>query len=94
MDFNYRSGSFITNKLFAEGNHIYKQNNKTMTMNKGKRFWAIGAVSAFVSVISFFQINSYFADKHHINGLWWVSGIVFAAVAGYFMYKANNIQDY
>lgn len=39
------------------------------------------AFAAFLAVISFFQINSAFADKHHINGLFIVLGIAFAIIA-------------
>lgn len=40
-------------------------------------------VFAFASVISFFQINSYWADKHNFNGLigWLGIGIVTGLVA-------------
>jgi len=63
-------------------------------MNKGKWFWAIGAVLAFASVISFFQINSYFADQHKLNTVWLVAGIICGLGALVLAYKAYNIQDY
>lgn len=43
-------------------------------MNTSKLF-VLTAVLAFASVISFFQVNSYWADKHHFNGMWIVIGI-------------------
>ena len=44
-------------------------------------WWAGCVVSAFIAVISFFQINSYAADKHHLNAMWHVFGIGFGIVA-------------
>lgn len=46
-------------------------------------------VFAFLSVISFFQINSAWADKHHFNGLfgWLGLGIVFGLIAIYGLYN-------
>lgn len=46
-------------------------------MNPWTRF-KVAAVLAFASVISFFQVNSAYADKHHINWFWIMIGIVFA----------------
>lgn len=50
------------------------------------------AVTAFISVISFFQIDSAWADKNHFNGLlgWLGVGIVFGLVAAYCLYKVNS----
>lgn len=54
------------------------------------------ALGAFVSAISFMQINSYWADTHHANGVWWASGIVFGlwtiAIANLYYqdYKADK----
>lgn len=53
-------------------------------------YWfALTAVFAFISVISFFQINSYWADKHHFNGIvgWLGIGIVTGIIACFFLYK-------
>lgn len=55
-----------------------------MATNKPKWFsknnpevWGLFTVIlAFASVISFFQINSYQADKHDLNGFWTGAGIV------------------
>lgn len=43
-------------------------------------YWAIAVVAAFVSVISFFNINSYWADTHGTNWLMWIGG--FAGAIG------------
>lgn len=45
------------------------------------------SVAAFSSVIGFFQINSYLADKKGLNGFWIVWGIAFALAAGYCLYR-------
>lgn len=47
------------------------------------------AIFAFGSVISFFQIDSYWADQHHFNGIigWLGIGIVLGLVAIYFLYR-------
>lgn len=55
--------------------------------------WYIAmVVAAFVSMISFFNINSYWADQHHFNGIagWLGIGILFALLAIFFLYKANK----
>jgi uncharacterized protein YhhL (DUF1145 family) len=41
----------------------------------------VWVLSGFASVISFFQINSYWADHHHANWIWWTSGFVFGIFA-------------
>lgn len=62
-----------------------------------EKFWLnpwFGAmvVLAFGSIISFFQINSYAADKNNMNGLfgWLGIGIVLGIAACYCLYKANK----
>lgn len=47
------------------------------------------AIFAFGSVISFFQIDSYWADQHHFNGFigWLGIGIVLGLIAIYFLYR-------
>lgn len=53
--------------------------------------WYIGAVAAaFISIISFFQIDSARADKNNLNGFWLVVGIVFIVGAAVLLYKAND----
>lgn len=49
-----------------------------------------GVVCAFLSVISFFAISSYFADKHHVNGVFWITGFLFGFAAIYFGWKVNS----
>lgn len=67
-----------------------------------KWFWAM-VVTAMISIISFFQINSYWADQHHFNGFfgWLGIGIVFGLAAIYCFGKvkwtsgtppANNVR--
>lgn len=46
-----------------------------------KTAWVVVIIAAFASVISFFQINSAWADKHHFNTGWLVIGIVAGIVA-------------
>jgi hypothetical protein len=57
---------------------------------KADIFWAACVVSAFTSIISFFQINSYGADKNNTNGLFLVMGIVFFVAAVYSLYKVSQ----
>lgn len=47
------------------------------------------AIFTMLSVISFFQINSYWADKNNFNGIfgWLGIGIVLAIVAIYWLYR-------
>jgi hypothetical protein len=64
-------------------------------MSKAKKYFIITAIFAFISVISFFQINSYWADQHRFNGLlgWLGIGIVTGLVAIYFLiqtYRNSN----
>lgn len=44
-------------------------------------------VAAFIAVISFFQINSYWADTHHFNTGWKVIGGIFSLIAVFGLYK-------
>jgi len=48
-----------------------------------KLWHVLMGVCAFIAMISFFQINSYWADKHHFNGIfgWLGIGIVFTILA-------------
>ena len=72
-------------------------------MNKlsTKALFLIMTGCAFVSVISFFQIDSYWADKHHFNGIfgWLGLGILFGAIAILTLIKilgrqgGSNIND-
>lgn len=40
-----------------------------------KRWFALTVVFAFLSVISFFNINSYYGDTHHFNGVFGFLGL-------------------
>lgn len=59
-------------------------------MSTAKKWFAFMVVAAFISVISFFQINSAFADKANINGLFTVGGILFALIACYCLYRVTQ----
>lgn len=52
-------------------------------------------IAAFASIISFFQINSYWADKNNFNGLfgWLGIGIVSGLAAVFFLWKANKTSS-
>lgn len=50
-------------------------------MKPSKRFGFIVAPLAFISAISFFQVNSAWADAHHFNTWWKVIGGVFGLLA-------------
>lgn len=54
-----------------------------------KKWFAVMVVCAFISVISFFQINSYWADQHKFNGIfgWLGIGILFAIPAVFALSK-------
>ena len=58
-------------------------------MSTAKKWFALMAIFAFASIISFFQINSYWADKHNFNGLfgWLGIGIVSGLVAVFCLSK-------
>ncbi len=54
-----------------------------------KTWFGLMSAAAFASGISFFQINSAWADDHHFNGIigWSGLGIVFGLAAIYCLYK-------
>lgn len=58
------------------------------------KFWfTMMVISAFGGIICFFQINSYFADTHKINGLFTalgVIGLLGAAFCYYMSVKASK----
>jgi len=58
-------------------------------MAKAKLYHLIWGAFSFAGVISLFQINSYWADKHNFNGFfgWLGIGIACLLVAAYFLYK-------
>lgn len=55
------------------------------------QWMAFTAIFAFASVGSFFQINSYWADQNHFNGLfgWLGIGIVTGLIAAFGLYKMS-----
>ncbi len=55
---------------------------------KLKLFWKLAGVFGFASFISFFQINSAAADKHHLNTVWIIAGIALGLAAVFSMYQA------
>ena len=57
-----------------------------------KTWFALMASFAFLSVGSFFQINSYWSDKNHFNGVfgWLGIGIVSGLIAIYCLYKVTK----
>lgn len=57
-----------------------------------KKWFAAMVVTALLSVISFFQINSAWADKNNFNGFfgWLGIGIVLGLAAVYCLYKVNQ----
>jgi len=81
--------------LLVYENSSTKLTIKIKYMNNWKKFWlnpwfGFMVIAAFVSVISFFQINSAWADEHNFNGKWLVIGIVFALAAVGCLYKAKT----
>ncbi len=54
------------------------------------KFYAGLVISAAVAVWGGFSINSYFADKHHLNWAAWVIGIVGVIGCGYFWWTLNQ----
>jgi len=59
----------------------------------GTKPWFIfTSVFAFASLLSFFQINSYWADQHNFNGLfgWLGLGILFGIIAIFGIYKTSK----
>lgn len=43
--------------------------------------FALMSLLAMLSVVSFFHIDSFVADQHKINYLFWLAGFTFAALA-------------
>jgi hypothetical protein len=54
---------------------------------KAQHYFLLMVLSAFVSVITFFKVDSYWADTHDFNGSLIAIGVVFGLVAGFFLYK-------
>lgn len=49
-------------------------------------------VAAFIAFISFTQINSYWADQNHFNGIkgWLGIGLLFTAITLFGLYKTGK----
>lgn len=56
-------------------------------MNLTRKWFLIMCGFAFASVISFFQINSAFADKHNANTVFLIAGIVLGVAAIFCLLK-------
>lgn len=50
--------------------------------------WYAFVVLAFFSAFCFVHIDSYSADKHHLNGFYWIAGIISATLVGGIFYLA------
>ena len=59
-------------------------------MKTTSNWWALAVVLCFVSAISFFQIDSAFADENGLNPLFWVLGVSAGLVTAFSLYKANS----
>jgi len=55
-----------------------------------KKYWTGLVIAAFISIISFFQIGSYWADTHNFNGGWTIIGIAFGLAALFCLYKVRQ----
>ena len=57
-----------------------------------KQWFIFMTVFAFASVISFFQIDSYWADEHNFNGIdgWLGIGLATGLLAIFGLYKASQ----
>ncbi len=55
--------------------------------NLTKKWFAFMTISAFISVISFFHINSYVGDKYKLNTAFLITGIAVALIACYCLVK-------
>lgn len=56
-------------------------------MNPTRKWFLITVFAAFVAAILLFNTNSYFADKHKINNVYLVVGILFTLGAVYSLIK-------
>lgn len=54
---------------------------------RAHKWMILTAIFAFISVISFFQVNSAWADAHNFNTGWKVIGAVTGLVAIFFLTK-------
>lgn len=61
-------------------------------MSKARKLHLLAGALGIGSVISFFQINSYWADKHNFNGVfgWLGIGIILGLGCIYTLYKVSK----
>jgi hypothetical protein len=66
--------------------------DKKLNPNKWNPWWYGTVACAFIGIISFFQINSYWADKNNFNGIfgWLGVGILFILAAVFCLYKVQK----
>lgn len=64
-----------------------------LTKTFSNPWFILSVLAAFIGMISYFQINSYKADKNGLNGFWLITGIVFTLGAIYLMYKAYKTSS-
>ena len=59
-----------------------------------KQWFMFTTVFAFISFISFIQIDSYWSDAHHFNGLygWLGIGILTGLISLFGLYKAIKLN--
>lgn len=72
---------------------LYEKVKSELKANSQGRAFFFMVLSAFVSGISLMQLNSYAADKYHLNAMWWTIAIlsgIFAAYNLYVVSKGNN----
>lgn len=61
--------------------------------DKVLQWFLIMVFTAFAAALSLVQINSYHADKYHLNGLYWALSIVFGLGALFALYKTKKNSD-
>lgn len=55
-----------------------------------KLLFILMAISAFLSFISFININSAWSDRKKLHNWFKAAGIIFLLVAGYLLYRVIN----
>jgi hypothetical protein len=55
--------------------------------------WPVIVVIAFIAAWSFVHIDSYSADKHHLNGFYWITGIVSTVIVAFVFYVAATEEN-
>lgn len=59
-------------------------------MSKAKKLFLAMVVTAFIAIISYFQINGYYWDSRGLNSVPLITGIVFTLIAIYFLYRVSK----